>query len=141
VSRFLVLEADPDTGVPRIRVLPVPDYGPISVTTGESLTEPIGPAQPESAPLDLSAFGIQVAPGRLCWTVFRQQPGEEYALHHTDTIDVDTVLAGLVTLRAGGAEAELRAGDCVLVLGAAHAWTAGPSGCVLSVAFIGVQRA
>jgi hypothetical protein len=140
MSIFLVVEADPGTGMPAIRRMPVPDHGPITVTAGESLTQAIGPAHPESVPLDLTAFGIEVTPGRLCWSVFRQQPGERYALHHTDTIDVDTVLAGSVTLRAGAAQADLAAGDCVLIRGAAHAWTAGPSGCVLSVAFIGVRR-
>jgi NAD(P)-dependent dehydrogenase (short-subunit alcohol dehydrogenase family) len=46
VSRFMVVEADPDSGMSRIRYVPVPGHGPITIAAGQSLTEPIGPAQP-----------------------------------------------------------------------------------------------
>jgi quercetin dioxygenase-like cupin family protein len=59
-------------------------------------------------------------------------------MHHTDTVDFDTVLSGSVELTLGDGMHQLAAGDSVVMTGVDHAWRAGPEGCRLNVMSIGV---
>jgi quercetin dioxygenase-like cupin family protein len=139
--QFLVADTDPATGATRLRHIDDPGEGPVHLVEGFSLDGLVAPSAAEaSTAVDITDFGVQADPGRLSWSVFRQAPGQLYPLHHTDTVDVDTVLAGSTWLTAAGIETELQAGDCVLIAGVPHAWRAGPGGCVLSVAFHGAPR-
>ena len=54
-------------------------------------------------------------------------------MHHTDTIDFDTVLAGQVALVLDDGDHELAPGDVVLITGVDHAWRSGPEGATLSI--------
>jgi hypothetical protein len=60
-----------------------------------------------------------------------------YGMHHTDTIDYDTVLEGSVTIILDDGRHELQAGDIVVVTGVDHAWEAGPQGATISFIFLG----
>jgi uncharacterized cupin superfamily protein len=67
------------------------------------------------------------------------QPGQQSRVHHTDTIDFDTILFGDVDILLDDGPHHLEPGDCVLVPGVDHAWQAGPHGCTSSVVVIGTQ--
>lgn len=64
-------------------------------------------------------------------------------MHTTDTVDLDLVVSGEVTLELDdGAAVHLEAGDCVVQNGTRHAWRNRSSApCVLAVAIVGATRA
>jgi hypothetical protein len=57
-------------------------------------------------------------------------------MHHTDTVDFDTLLEGSLELQLDDGTHPLNVGDCVIVAGVDHAWKSGPEGCRLSVAMV-----
>ncbi len=81
---------------------------------------------------------LGVAAGGISWMVIEYGPRVAFSMHHTDTVDLDTVLAGSVELTLDDGVHDLVVGDCVVVNGVDHAWRAGADGCRLSVMAIGV---
>ena len=63
--------------------------------------------------------------------------GSETPMHHTDTLDLQTVLSGSVELVLDDGAHRLDAGDLVVLAGVDHAWRAGPDGARLSAVLIG----
>lgn len=63
-------------------------------------------------------------------------------MHTTDTVDFDVVVFGEVYLELDdGAEALLKAGDCVIQNGTRHAWhNRSSQKCVIAVALVGAER-
>jgi hypothetical protein len=63
-------------------------------------------------------------------------------MHTTDTVDFDVVVFGEVYLELDdGAEALLKAGDCVIQNGTRHAWHNRSSHkCVIAVSLVGAER-
>ncbi len=66
-------------------------------------------------------------------------PGMGFSMHHTDTVDFDTVLSGSIELILDDGAHPLVAGDHVVVTGVDHAWRAGPDGCRMSIVSLGVS--
>ena len=64
-------------------------------------------------------------------------PGSEAPMHHTDTLDLQTVLSGSVELLLDDGAHRLEQGDLVVLTGVDHAWRAGPDGCRLSAVLVG----
>ena len=64
-------------------------------------------------------------------------------MHTTDSVDFDVVLSGEVWLELDdGAEVHLRAGDCVVMNGARHAWrNRSQAPCTIAVVLVGAPRA
>ncbi|MGP4054026.1 cupin domain-containing protein [Mycobacterium sp. 4D054] len=92
------------------------------------------PARPEgTAPL----IDQGIAPGLIRWMVVDLGPDSETPMHHTDTIDLETVLSGTVELVLDDGAHRLEQGDLVVLAGVDHAWRAGPQGCRLSAVLIG----
>ncbi|HEY6531567.1 MAG TPA: hypothetical protein VIY72_04650, partial [Acidimicrobiales bacterium] len=60
-----------------------------------------------------------------------------YGMHHTDTIDFDTVLEGSAVLILDDGRHVLEAGDVAVVTGVDHGWEAGPEGTVFAFVFLG----
>jgi quercetin dioxygenase-like cupin family protein len=85
------------------------------------------------------SFDLGVPVGAMDWKVIDYAPGMEFSMHHTDTVDFDSVLSGSIELILDDGGHPLEAGDSVVVTGVDHAWRAGPSGCRLSVISIGVS--
>jgi quercetin dioxygenase-like cupin family protein len=83
------------------------------------------------------SYDLGVAAGAIRWTVIDYVPGAAFSMHHTDTVDFDTVLSGSVELTLDDGAHQLAAGDSVVVTGVDHAWRAGPAGCRLNVMCIG----
>ena len=63
-------------------------------------------------------------------------------MHTTDSIDFDVVLSGELWLELDdGAEVHLKAGDCVIMNGARHAWhNRSSQPCTLMSALVGAKR-
>jgi quercetin dioxygenase-like cupin family protein len=80
---------------------------------------------------------IVPGPGLARWTIVRFPPGDTHASHHTDSVDFDTVLTGSIDLGLDSHFHTLRAGDCVVINGVDHSWTAGPGGCTMAVLMLG----
>jgi quercetin dioxygenase-like cupin family protein len=84
---------------------------------------------------DLVDLGI--TPGQCSFSLFCSDPGAEITLHHTNTVDFGTVVAGSVELVLDDGPHALDTGDCWVMTGVDHAWRAGAEGCVLSGMSIG----
>lgn len=92
---------------------------------------PAGPGG--SAPL----IDQGIAPGLARWMVVELGPDSETPMHHTDTLDLQTVLSGSVDLVLDDGTHRLEEGDLVVLTGVDHAWRGGPEGCRLSAVLIG----
>ncbi|UXA17162.1 cupin domain-containing protein [Mycobacterium sp. SMC-4] len=92
------------------------------------------PARPAgSAPL----IDQGIAPGLVRWMVVDLGAGSETPMHHTDTLDLQTVMSGTVELILDDGAHPLEPGDLVVLTGVDHAWRAGPDGCQLSAVLVG----
>lgn len=81
---------------------------------------------------------LGVRPGQLRWVVSRWEPdSQRTSIHHTDTVDLDLVVAGSIDLLLDDGPHHLATGDCVVISGVDHAWSVGPEGCTLSVVLLG----
>jgi hypothetical protein len=81
---------------------------------------------------------LGVPHGRLQWVVSRWAAGAAApTVHHTDTVDLDLVVAGQIDLVLDTGTHRLEQGDCAVINGVDHAWRAGPDGCTLSVVLLG----
>ncbi len=101
---------------------------PYATTASPPPARPVG-----AAPLIDQA----IAPGLTRWIIVELGPGSETPLHHTDTLDLQTVLSGTVDLVLDDGAHRLEPGDLVILTGVDHAWHAGPDGCRLSGVLIG----
>jgi len=88
--------------------------------------------------IDEQWMDLGVGPGATRWLVVTLDTGHTGPFHHTSTIDFDIIVSGEVTLGLEAGELLLRAGDCVMIPGLLHNWTAGPDGCVMSVITYGL---
>jgi quercetin dioxygenase-like cupin family protein len=84
-----------------------------------------------------SSADLGVAPGLVRWFIVDYEADLQVPVHHTDTVDFDTVLEGSLVLALDDGEHLLESGDIVIVNGVDHAWRAGPKGCRLSVLSVG----
>jgi quercetin dioxygenase-like cupin family protein len=82
---------------------------------------------------------IPVPSGSALWMVMDYEAGEHQAMHRTDTVDLDIVLEGSMSLTLDDGVHHLAAGDGVIMNAIDHAWTAGPDGCRMSVTFLGTS--
>ena len=82
---------------------------------------------------------LGVPPGAISWKLIDYCAGVAFSMHHTDTVDLDLVLAGSVELILDDGAHPLEAGDSVVVTGVDHAWRTGPDGCRLSVMSLGIS--
>ena len=78
-----------------------------------------------------------IAPGLVRWMFVDLGPDSETPMHHTDTLDLQTVLSGTVDLVLDDGAHRLEEGDLVVLAGVDHAWRGGPDGCRLSAVLIG----
>jgi quercetin dioxygenase-like cupin family protein len=92
---------------------------------------------PGRPPATGSYLDLRIPPGRLAWARVELKPGHETDRHHTDSVDLDIIVAGSVELLLDDGAHVLEPGDCVVVGGVDHGWRAGPDGCTSSVIAIG----
>jgi hypothetical protein len=94
------------------------------------------PVRPPGRGADLD---LAVPPGFVRWAFAHFEPGQrgQMHMHHTDTLDLDTIIFGSIDLVLDDGPHRLEAGDCVVITGVDHEWLAGPEGCSWSVVMIG----
>lgn len=78
-----------------------------------------------------------IAPGHVRWMVVDYGPNSRTPVHHTDTLDLQTVLSGTIDLILDDGVHSLEAGDMVVMTGTDHAWKAGPDGCRVNAVLVG----
>jgi quercetin dioxygenase-like cupin family protein len=84
---------------------------------------------------------LGVGAGAINWLMIDYAAGLTLSMHHTDTVDLDTVLSGSVELILDDGAHPLAPGDTAVVTGVDHGWRAGPDGCRLAVVAIGALPA
>jgi mannose-6-phosphate isomerase-like protein (cupin superfamily) len=92
---------------------------------------------PPRPPGQAGELDLGVGTGLVRWMVVRWPANGEFPMHHTDTVDFDTVLEGSIEVVLDDGAHALQVGDCVVVTGVDHAWRSGPDGCTMSVLAIG----
>lgn len=92
------------------------------------------PARPQGNADLIDQF---LEPGHVRWMVVDQGPNTETPKHHTDTLDLETVISGSVDLILDDGVHHLEAGDMVVMNGVDHAWKAGPDGYRMTAVLIG----
>jgi hypothetical protein len=93
---------------------------------------------PPPRPLGTGEYmDLAVPPGLVWWLRSTLSPHAERAMHHTDSVDMTTVIVGHAYLGLGDGEHRLDVGDSVVLTGVDHSMRAGPEGCVLSAVIIG----
>jgi len=80
---------------------------------------------------------LGVVAGLCTWNLWRHDPGTEYPMHHTDTLDFDLILEGSVDLILDDGVHPLLPGDFIVIQGVDHAWRAGEQGLVMCALSVG----
>lgn len=102
-------------------------------TVYQTASNPAPPRPPgHGEHLDLGA-----AVGIARMLVVQFPPGSRSQMHHTDTVDFDTVIDGSLDLVLDDGRHHLEPGDVVVMTGVDHAWEAGPAGATMSVVALG----
>jgi len=113
---------------------PAPAGDRVNVSTVfQTPTSPAPPRPPGTSDL----IDLKVPVGIERFIIVQWPPGLTARMHYTDTIDVDTVLEGSVSIILDDGPHRLEAGDTVVVNGVDHGWEAGPSGATVSVVLLG----
>jgi hypothetical protein len=97
-------------------------------------------ALPPRPPGKSDFVDIPVPVGMLRWYRVRFQPNQMWGMHHTDTIDCHTIVAGSIDLILDDGPHRLTIGDSAIVTGVDHAWQAGPEGCATSIVILGTPK-
>lgn len=80
---------------------------------------------------------LGIPAGGMRWLRVNLPPHLEVAFHHTDSIDLHTIVAGSIELLLDDGAHNLMVGDSALVAGVDHGWRAGPEGSTSSVVLLG----
>jgi quercetin dioxygenase-like cupin family protein len=120
----------------RLFPIPLPFLGaavPLaSEPTAEQSAEALRTSSPHAGPGGLRVSLIKFMPN---------QGGREFGLHWHDTLDVQWLFAGELTIGLDdGSEVTLRPGDAVIQHGTNHRWRTGPEGAVAALVMLGVER-
>lgn len=83
---------------------------------------------------------IPAPEGTMRWYRVRFLPNETRRVHHTDTIDCHTIVAGRIELLLDDGPHLLEQGDSAMVTGVDHGWRTGPEGCVVSMIILGTPK-
>jgi hypothetical protein len=78
-----------------------------------------------------------IEPGHVEYLVLQMPAGMETSLHHDDTINFYTVVAGSLDVLLDDGPHRLNTGDNLVVPGVDHGWTVGPSGCTMTILNLG----
>jgi len=96
-------------------------------------TSPPPARAPGAAPL----IDQYIEPGIVRWMIVELGPNSETPMHHTDTLDLQTVLSGTVDLVLDDGAHRVEHGDLVVLTGVDHAWKTGAEACRLGAVLIG----
>lgn len=81
-----------------------------------------------------------IAPGHADFLVLQMPADIEHPVHHTDTLNFHTIVAGSLELILDDGPHRLDMGDSLVLPGVDHGWRAGPSGCTMTILNLGSTR-
>lgn len=81
-----------------------------------------------------------IEPGHVDYLVLQMPAGMEAPLHHDNTINFYTVVAGGLDVLLDDGPHRLDTGDNLVVPGVDHGWAVGPSGCTMTILNLGAVR-
>jgi len=80
---------------------------------------------------------LEISPGTVRWLRVRFSPHMNAPVHHTDSIDCMTVVAGSVDLILDDGAHRLVPGDSAMVKGVDHGWRTGAEECLITTLIFG----
>jgi len=110
---------------------------PTAVLSAELIHQTITSPPPARAQGKSAHVDLEIPPGLARWMLVQYPAGHRTPMHHTDSIDFNTIISGSIELLLGDGSHRFGPGDCVVVTGVDHAWLPGPEGCTASVVVIG----
>lgn len=129
------VDADGGSCLVSVEDVSLDEVGPgFAIAIPYATTSSPPPARPAgNAPL----IDQYIEPGLVRWMVVDIGPDTETPMHHTDTLDLQTVVAGTVDLVLDDGVHALTQGDLVVLTGVDHAWRTGAQSCRLSAVMVG----
>lgn len=97
---------------------------------------PPGPRPPARA----SYHETGIEPGHADFLVLQMPANVEHPMHHTDTLNFHTIVAGSLDVLLDDGPHRLDLGDSLVLPGIDHGWRAGPSGCTMTIVNLGSIR-
>ena len=96
------------------------------------------PSAPPPRPVgNADSHDVALAPGAVRVLLVQWPAGFHVPMHHTDSVDVNTVVAGSIDLLLDDGPHTLHVGDTAVVTGVDHGWTAGPDGATTTGVLLG----
>jgi mannose-6-phosphate isomerase-like protein (cupin superfamily) len=80
---------------------------------------------------DAALLDSATPPGGAVYNIYVWRPDERTPMHRTITTDFDVVLQGTIDMVLDTETVRLGTGDCAVLPGVAHAWSAGPEGAIV----------
>jgi quercetin dioxygenase-like cupin family protein len=95
---------------------------------------------PPRPPARASYHETGIEPGHADFLVLQMPAGVEHPMHHTDTLNFHTIVAGSLEVLLDDGPHRLDLGDSLVLPGIDHGWRAGPSGCTMTILNLGSVR-
>ena len=95
---------------------------------------------PQRPPGKASYHETGVAPGHADILVLQMPANIEHPMHHTDTLNFHTIVAGHLDVLLDDGPHRLDSGDSLVLPGIDHGWRAGPAGCTMTILNLGSIR-
>ena len=111
--------------------------GPSTRTDIFQLRETPPPARP---PAKASYHETGLAPGHMDILVLQMPANIEHPMHHTDTLNLHTIVEGHLDVLLDDGPHRLESGDSLVLPGIDHGWRAGPGGCTMTILNLGSIR-
>jgi quercetin dioxygenase-like cupin family protein len=111
--------------------------GPSVRTDVFELTETPPPPRPAGK---AKYHEVGLEPGHAAFCVLTMPAGIEHPMHHTDTLNFHTIIAGSVEVLLDDGPHLLELGDSLVIGGIDHGWKASSSGCTMTILNVGSVR-
>ena len=95
---------------------------------------------PQRPPGKASYHETGVGPGEADFLVLQMPANIEHPMHHTDTLNFHTIVAGHLDVLLDDGPHRLDSGDSLVLPGIDHGWRAGPAGCTMTILNLGSVR-
>ena len=114
-----------------------PPQGPSTRTDVFKLRETPPPPRP---PAKASYYETGLDPGHVDICVLQMPANIEHPMHHTDTLNLHTIVEGHLDVLLDDGPHRLNTGDSLVLPGVDHGWRAGPAGCTMTILNLGSIR-
>jgi quercetin dioxygenase-like cupin family protein len=95
---------------------------------------------PQRPPAKASYHETGIEPGHADFLILQMPPGIEHPMHHTDTLNFHTIVAGYLDVLLDDGPHRMETGDSLVLPGIDHGWKAGPDGCTMAILNLGSVR-